>query len=423
MFTRKSGYVIPLLFVGFLTLLLNASNASLANAAGLSLAANGVSQFQNASPSVTTQCPAPGKGRAAILPPLTLGKDQNIVYVSFQGSPVSSTLKRYDAVSKTTKNIITLKNKNLSFTQISGNGQWILFVSEQTINGTPTFQLQLVRMDGKFLQTLYCSTEKHGIEEVQWSTDLKLIVFEIISNGTEKVDVLNTANGSVRTDYSTPTSSFVFVRTWLDLHRVYLTNTQIDQPPNIIYLLDTNNPGKLQTVFHGTFNDFDSSFNGRFLFTNSCRCDMGGNSGPSSIVVQPGAGGQQHALYSSRTDAITNVRAVLPKTLLFTVGNLLFLGGGNTAHNGLWKINTDGTGVTRLTTDKTGQSSFFNSSSQFPWSNVSRNGNLYGLEVIGTKGGLTFTLEVGPISGGSPRAFASVSGFQITLTIAGWTTM
>ena len=61
-------------------------------------------------------------GRAAVLPPLTLGKDQNIVYVSDQSSPASTTLKRYDAVTKTTTNTITLKGKNLSSPQISSDG-------------------------------------------------------------------------------------------------------------------------------------------------------------------------------------------------------------------------------------------------------------------------------------------------------------
>lgn len=48
---------------------------------------------------------------------------------------------------------------------------------------------------------------------------------------------------------------------------------------------------------------------------------------------------------------------------------------------------------------------------------------MYGLEVTGTQGGFTQTLEVGPISGGNHTAFTSVSGSLITLTIAGWTTM
>lgn len=422
MFTRKSGFVLPLLLVGLLTLLLSAFNLPLARAASLSRFANDVQRSQNASPSITTKCPAPGTGRAAMLPSLTLGKDQNIVYASDHSSPASTTLKRYDVATQTTTKIITLKGKNLSSTQISSNGQWILFVSQQIIKGKSTFKLQLVRMDGTFLQTLYCSTEQSGINFVQWSTDLKLIVFEVTSNGTENVDVLNTTNGSVQTDYSTPSSSFVIVRTWLDLHRVYLTNTQTDQPPNIIYLLDTNNPGKLQTVFNGSFSDFDSSFDGKSLFTSSCSCGQGGNSGPSSIAVQPATGGQQQTLYSSSTDAITNVRAVLPTTLLFIVNNLI-PGGGSTPDNGLWKIKTDGSSVTRLTTDQTGQSSSLNPYSQFPWSNVSLDGNLYGLEVTGTQGGLTQTLEVGPIAGGNPTSFASVSGSQITLTIAGWTTM
>src|SRR5258706_776657 len=355
MFTRKTGFVLPMFFIGFLTLLLSAFNLPLANAASLSLLASGVSLSQTASPSVTTKCPAPGKGRAAVLPSLTLGKDQNIVYVSDQSSRASTSLKRYDAATQTTTNIITLKGKNLSSTQISSDGKWILFVSQQTIKGKSIFKLQLVRLDGKFLQTLYCSAEQSGINEVQWSTDLKLIVLEITSNGTENVDVLNTTNGSVQVDYSTPSSKSVIVRTWLDLHRIYLTNTQTDQPPNIIYLLDTNNPGALQTVFNGSFSDFDSSFDGKSLYLSTCSCGQGGNSGPGSITVQPATGGQQQTLYSSSTDAITSVRAVLPTTLLFIVDNITSGGGGNTADNGLWKIKTDGTGVSRLTTDQTGQ--------------------------------------------------------------------
>jgi hypothetical protein len=48
---------------------------------------------------------------------------------------------------------------------------------------------------------------------------------------------------------------------------------------------------------------------------------------------------------------------------------------------------------------------------------------MYGLEVVGSQGGFIQTLEVGPISGGNPTVFASVSGVQTTLTFAGWTTM
>ncbi len=422
MFTRKPGFVLPLLFVGFLTLFLSASNLPVANAASLSLFANNILNAQNASPAVTTKCPAPGTGRAAVLPSLTLGKDQNIVYVSDQSSPASTTLKRYDVVTQTTTTILTLKGKNVSSTQISSDGKWILFVSQQIVKGKSTFRLQLVRLDGKYLQTLYCSTEQSGINDVQWSTDLKLIVFEITSNGTENVYVLNTTNGSVQTDYSTPSSSFVNVRTWLDTHRVYLTNTQRDQPPNIIYLLDTNNPGKLQTVFNGSFSDFDSSYNGKSLFTSSCSCGLGGNMGPGSIAVQPATGGSQQTLYSSSTDAITTVRAALPTTLLFLVENFI-PGGGSTPDNGLWKINTDGSGVSRLTTDQSGQASGLNPYSQFPWSNVSRDGSMYGLDIIGTQGGFTQTLEYGPISGGTATPFATFNGTQTTLTIAGWTTM
>jgi len=130
-------------------------------------------------------------------------------------------------------------------------------------------------MDGQYLQTLYCSTTQNGLEEVQWSTNRALIAFVSISNTTEHVDVINTTNGSLQTLYSTATSTFVNVRTWLDLHRLYLTNTQTDQPPNTIYLLDVNHPGALQTVFNGAFSDLDSSYNGQYLYLSHFACPKG----------------------------------------------------------------------------------------------------------------------------------------------------
>lgn len=382
-----------------------------------------VTQSQNSAPSVTTACPAAGKGRAAVLPSLTLGQDQNIVYDSVKTSPASSVLKRYDATTKGTTKILTLTGGNVTWAQISANGQWILFVNQVTANGAPLFKLQLVRMDGKYHQTLYCSTAGNGINEVQWSTDLKLIAFEFVtSSNIEDVDVLNTTNGSVQTVYSTSTSSFVNVRTWLDMHRIYLTNTQTDQPPNIIYLLDVNHPGTLQTVFNGLFSDFDSSYNGQSLFVSDCVCGLGGNQGPSTITMQPATGGQQQTVYASSTDAITSVRAVLPGTILYVVNNVS-MGGGNFPDNGLWQFNLKGTGSIQLVAAQSGQSASLNQFTQFPWSNVSRDGSLYSVLVIGTQGGFTQALKVGSLGGGSSTTFASTSSTSVTLTVAGWTTM
>lgn len=404
-------------------LLIGCSFVLLFSAFSSPVLAKTVMRSQNNAPSVTTACPAPGKGRAAVLPPLTLGKDQNIVYDSVKTNPASSVLKRYDVTTKSTTKILTLNGGNITWTQISANGQWVLFVNQVTVNGSYLFKLQLVRMDGKYLQTLYCSTAGNGIDEVQWSTDLKLIAFVFVtSSSIEDVDVLNTTNGSVQTVYSTPTSNFVIVRTWLDTHRLYLTNTQTDQPPNIIYLLDVNHPGTLQTVFNGSFSDFDSSYNGQSLYTSNCVCGLGGNQGPGTIMVQPATGGQQQTVYTSSTDAILSVRAALPTTLLFIVDNVT-MGGGTFPDNGLWQINSNGTGVTQLMATQSGQNVGLNQFTQFPWSNVSRDGSLYSLQVVSTQSGFIQTLETGPLGGSPSTAFATVNGKQVILSVVGWTTM
>ena len=422
---RKYRSLLTLLTSSFLLLLLSACNGpGLANATNSSLLASSANQTQYASLAVTTQCPAPGTGRAAVLPPLTLGKDQNVVYdTNNYGSP-SSALKRYDTLTRKTTTILTLTHKNIVFAQVSADGQWILFVSAGAQQSQTPNKIQLVRMDGRYLQTLYCSANAAtSINSLQWSTDRKLIVFDFISSGTQNVDVLNTTSGSIQTDLSSSKSTnYVNVRTWLDTTRIYLTNTLTDAPPDTIYLLDTKKGANqklsnVPIVFKGNFSNFDSSYNGKSLYTSSCSCGMGGNSGPGAIMVTPATGGQTQTLYSSTNDAITNVRAVLPTTLLFTVYDY---NNGNTSDNGLWRINTDGTGLTRLTTDSGNQTSSLNNSSQFPWSNVSRDGSTYSLLVLN---GPTGSLEIGAISGGTPTTIATFGSSGPFLDLVGWTTM
>ena len=375
---------------------------------------------------ISTSCPAPGTGRAAVLPYLSLGPHRNVVYTystfDTNGNPLSSFLKRYDVVTKTKTVIYSVQQKNISGIQISANGQWVLFVTQQTVQGSQLSKLQLIRMDGKYLQTLYCAS---SIDQSRWSTDQKLVVFSTISNGTQYVDVLNATTGAVQTDLSAPANNGVNVRTWLDARRIYITNTQIDQPPNIIYLLDTTKGANQQlsnlpVVFNGNFADFDSSYDGSKLFINTCVCGQGGDTGPSTITVRPALGGQAQALYSTPAYAVTSVRAVTPTTLLFIIDSFSIAGQVDQSHNGLWKMQTNGTGLTRLTTDVPGISSGFNSATQFPWSNVSRDNSMYALQANGSH---KETLEIGSLTGGTPTTIASISGKGASLNIVGWTTM
>jgi len=112
------------------------------------------------------------------------------------------------------------------------------------------------------------------------------------------------------------------------------------------------------------------------------------------------------------------VRAVTRNTLLFVVDNLAFDSRVTVdkSHNGLWKINTDGSGLTQLAS-----AGSLNRASQFPWSNMSRDATLYSFQGFDGK---TISLEFGSLSGGATTTFASIAaGSNADLGIVGWTTM
>jgi eukaryotic-like serine/threonine-protein kinase len=214
---------------------------------------------------------------------------------------------------------------------------------------------------------------------------------------------------------------------------------------HLLYILDTTkganqNPNSLQTVFDATSvnksTNFcwnaDSNFSGTNLFTSQCTTTpnasgpgIGSQRGPSTINMQPATGGAQQKIFTNQTMAITAVRSVSQSTMLLLINNN-GLGGINvdTSQNGLWKVNTNGSGLTRLTTSGAGVSggpTLLCQFTQYPWSNVSRDGSLFAVQQ-NTANGQTQSLLFGSLSGGTPTTFASISdGTQ--LSIVGWTTM
>ena len=112
------------------------------------------------------------------------------------------------------------------------------------------------------------------------------------------------------------------------------------------------------------------------------------------------------------------MRVVTPDTILFMVEH------DNTdpSQNGLWEIHTDGTGLLRLTTD-TDQAQVLCQFSQYAWSNVSRDGNLYALQYYNPHTN-EYRLYDGQLHNpnAQPEQFASIND-GTTLQIAGWTTM
>ena len=382
-----------------------------------------------AMPPTSTSCPAPGTARAMVTANLALGGHNSLVYVvnEFAGGtnppPKAGTLKRYDVTTGVKTVIVGIPNVSIESAQISADGKWILFT---TYTSAQT-KLQLVRMDGKGLQTLYC-TSGAGIGNPQWSSDQKHVIFSIYGTGVETVFLLTMATGALQSELSVPDSGGgqgVVVRTWLDNSRVYLTNIQIDQPPNLIYILNINNgPNQnvhnLPALINKTYGDFDSSYDGRQLYVDYGYCGQGGCAPPSSITVEPATGGPQATIFNdAHYDAVT-VRAVTASTLLVVIRNDQAFGSSDSSHNGLWKMNPNGSGLTRLTSDAPHVGSYLNPATQFPWSNVSRDNTLYALQTISASH--VFTLEYGSLSGGAPTVFASL-GDGTDMEIAGWTTM
>jgi eukaryotic-like serine/threonine-protein kinase len=360
--------------------------------------AHGSTPSSPRSPAISTSCPSPGTARAAVMPSMTLGTHPTIVYIVNEGTPSQptfGTLKRYDVLTGGKVEIVKLANTIISEAQISGNGQWLLFVA---FAGGQA-KLQLIRMNGQALQTLYCAPLPSGaypglaLSEVQWSVTQQLVVF--VSQAS--LYLLNVSTGALQVELTFPKGTTVHPLTWLDKTRVYVTIQGTDAPPEALAILDASK-----------------------LFVSQCTASPspigpgpGSLHGPGVLTLRPPTGSAYTYLYVSQDLAFTAVRAVTSNTLLFTVGNT----SGNTSQNGLWRVGTNGTHPQRLTSS--GQ---LNQFTQFPWSNVSRDGSRYVLQLVSsTSSGTTYTLEYGSLSGGSPVVFASITNVQ--LATVGWATM
>jgi hypothetical protein len=395
------------------------------------------------SPQLQTTCPAAGHARTPIMPSATLGQDQNIVYVANTNVGVSGNvshsgaLDRYDVTTGKTATIEQPSDAvSINDAQLSANGQWVIFIA--TVGQSQ--RLELVRVDGETLQVLYCSS---SIYDLQWSVNDQVLAFVSYDNqaNASVFYLLNMQNGSLQrvfhplNDNSNGLSGYSIV-SWLDATRMYVLTQPLDQPASTLSILDTThgsnqNSSNLQQVFQvpnsqaGFCWSSDSSYDGSKLFLTQCQGGDprgGGTQGPSSLSSETAEGGTAHTLFTSQTMALTTIRAISSNTLLLIVGNA----GTNadTSHNGLWKIQSDGTELTQLTSDDAGVSggpSLLNQFNQYPWSNVSRNGNLYALQ-HNSANNKTVSLLYGSLSGGTPTTFASLSN-STTLSVVGWTTL
>lgn len=402
-------------------------------------------------PPTQTACPLPKySGRAAVMRPLALGSHPNVVYIFNQGNsaggPSFAELKRYDVTTGSKTVIVHLAGVIITEAQVSNDGQWILFNSQALTDS----EIQMVRMDGQGLQTLLCVIPT-TLRSLQWSPDHSMIVYSVQSvSFLENVFLFNMATGFVQPEIvqNNAASMGFEARTWLDNTRVYLVgvpNPATPSPVRSLYILDTKkganqpvsnllrvlSPAQPQYCW-----SFDSDYNTTKLVTSQCsvsfppssNTDRGIQQGPSSISTRAITGGSTQNIYSSQNLGVAEVRLLgySSTSLLLTIENHNY---GSAIHvdssqNGLWKMNTDGTGLTRLTTVDGDQESNLNRFSQYPWSNLSLDGTLYAVQVTAIQSKTpTTTLFFGPVSGGNPTSFAFANTNAGTVEVAGWTTM
>ncbi len=396
-------------------------------------------------PPTQTSCPASiDEGRAAVMRPLALGSHPSIAYIFNEGTVDNASfaeLKRYDVTTGSKTVIVHLPQTNITEAQVSADGQWLLFVSNDLVGS----KLQLVRLDGQGLQTLFCPSDI--VNHVQWSPDQKLVMFSAVTiTGRSVPFLLTLSTGAVQRELLLPDTGFGFeARTWVDNTRVYLVSLPAGPGgAENLYILDTKQ-GAQQQVSNLTLVgqgsqpqscwDFDSDYEATRLVTSSCTVsfppgstDRGIQQGPSSITIQSITGGSAHTTFPTPTLAITQVRLLGYKSskLLLLMENQNF-GASisvDTSQNGLWKMNTDGSGLTRLTTEGANTTSNFNQFTQYPWSNVSVDGSLYALQVtdIQSKNPIT-NLVFGSLDGGPTTTFAFANVNAGTVEVAGWTMM
>jgi hypothetical protein len=114
--------------------------------------------------------------------------------------------------------------------------------------------LQLVRVDGQGLQTLYCLPSSIMSASVQWATNQKTALITTDANrSTSTITLLTLATGSLQSELNITDTNYSYtVVTWLDTTRAYVEKIgRLGPPPPItLYLLDTGSYALTQVLPH-----------------------------------------------------------------------------------------------------------------------------------------------------------------------------
>ena len=393
-------------------------------------ATSGSSTTTQPVPATQTTCPAANTGRAAVTATLALGTHQDYIYAyndTSDSGTTTSYIRKYDLASGTKTDIIHFDNSRISEARISTDDQWILFVRSL---GSQNL-LQLLRLDGQGLQTLFCqpaTDSNETISYVQWSPDQHKVVFMAGHDlSTASVDVLDLTTGTVQADLAAPApgAHAGYPHSWLDNTHVYLTGFVANATGTAghdIYILDTTHGAgqsfsSLPQAYHASnfCTEYDSNTDHNKLFIGTCHGTENMPielAGPGNISSSNTTGGTLQNLYTNSHLAITSVRFISNETLFFTVNNT----SGDISNNGLWKVHLDGTNAQKLLGVGAGEMALSSIAPQYNWSSVSHDGTHYAVVVQGPS---AQTLKVGGLTDSTGTTVGTSTGLS-TIVVAGW---
>ena len=383
-----------------------------------------VSPHSTLTPVVATQTPIATQtqtgcslSHAATLTPPSGPNDPAVFYLTGRGgyqSLLSATsLVRYDlATGKTTTLVQTTSDSIIVEARLSPDKQWLLLrVAMQNLQ---KIELQVIRTDGSMLQTVYESCAAGiafgGMDA--WSPNGREVAFP---DPATSISVLDLASGRVQRFLLPNNGSMSYQPAfWADnQHLLVKRSDGADASRVEVELLDISK-GANQTAsdltpitslptFCGNIAPGD---NGSQLFSSSCaafngNCQGSQVQGPSNVSVLPATSGAIRTIYSSPSKAVTAIASSGSSSLLIYIENTR----GDLSQDGLWKINTDGSGLTRLTTTKALACQY--NQYPYPLTQIASDGERYALLYMD---GGEQKLIVGSLAGGSPT---TISAHQI----------
>ncbi|MBX5451930.1 hypothetical protein [Thermogemmatispora sp.] len=471
----------------FLCLLLTACNASISiygGGAGIRQAtATPTPQRSIPMPATQTSCPSvspsnPLGTRAAVMRPLGLGSHQNLVYVYNEGQPQISAahghLVRYDI---TTSRRVTIATSGLriSEAQVSADGQWIMFLSLPDPHSDPNHValLQMVRLDGQGLQTLYCFpklpyTPEDGIFSAFqgrgilsyaypplrfiWSPDERHVLLSADLEGTTSLmTLLDIRTGSLRqlllySQYC----RLAIPLTWLDSNQAYIVTEGratcgSPPPPMDLYLLNiakSTNPvdpqwnAILSQNVRFTEASVDISPDSSHLFTSTCEMT---EPFVTTIIGEPARGGAQTIIYHQLASAqnpescVESIRATAKNALLMLIhsGRSYLQCGENSQQYRdafqLATLSTAGHSQPRILANlERGRSYSLGQDVPTLWSLVSRDSRFYAITAARvpttcSQRSVETMILYGRLSGGAPVVVVRTSAG--TVDVVGWTAL